>query len=230
MYFGNQKCSFKDPISKKLYNGLSWNHITCKLEIGEINYFNATTVGTGFLGRPFTDRQAYLVNPDENLYVLKTKSVIKSVSPQKGSVLGGTYLTITGSYLNSETAFIEISGTQCLITGFESKDKVDSKLICMTMPKPDSYTLIGDSGISVIEDNTFTSSQFLQTAVPSIDAKIYKIDGTTYRSNYGSKTVWMKGYFTPLKTSKYKFNLVVNSNFIFYMSKNENPLEKEVLI
>lgn len=85
----------------------------CKLSGYEVNVFNGSILVSEQFGRSLTSRDAYLISPDEKFYNFRSFAQIADVSPSVGSELGGTLITINGSFFFHEDTFpaqIEIGG------------------------------------------------------------------------------------------------------------------------
>jgi hypothetical protein len=86
----------------------------------------------------------------------------------------------------------------------------------------------GGRGINLIVDNILTSVNNLLSAQPSPSAQISYLNKASYydESVASAKTVWMKGFFYPEKSSNYLFTLVSNSSAILFLSEDETAAKK----
>ncbi|CAF0710276.1 unnamed protein product [Brachionus calyciflorus] len=235
VYFGGQICNLIDPVTNNLYGEVTQNRITCKLEGSEINVFNASMLVSEQYGRSLTSRDAFFVSPDERIYNFQSYPELSNVSPQTGSVLGETYLTLIGSYFyhdQSLPAQIEIGGTKCEVVSYEPNNRIDSKLVCKTSAQPArSNEYPGGRGITLIRDNILTSDANLQTATPSVNSVISELRNASFIDNQTvDVTVWLKGFFVPQKSSNYEFNFQTNAPGILFLSVDQTSLNKLVLI
>jgi hypothetical protein len=91
-------------------------------------------------------------------------------------------------------------------------------LVCQTTAKPnDGVDFYGGRGITAYIDQVYTSS--LSSATPSATAAVYQLDSASYAQNgTGPQTIWMKGFFTPARSSRYSFNVQTNGQAVLYLS------------
>lgn len=85
----------------------------CKLENTEVGVFNSSLLVSSQYGRSLTSSSSYFVTPDEKIYNYQSYAEISSLNTNTGSVLGGTVLSIEGSYFFSDVnlpAVIQIGG------------------------------------------------------------------------------------------------------------------------
>jgi len=101
---------------------------------------------------------------DDRVYNFQTYGLIESISPQNGSVNGGSLIKIRGKYLvdsRSPPTEIDISGSPCLVVDSNGADPSKSEITCVTSPRPaDSaadITVIeypGNRGVNLIMDTS----------------------------------------------------------------------------
>ena len=250
-----------DPVTNELYDNITTNALKCKLDSTEINVYNTSMLVSEEYGRSQTSRSAYLITPDEKIYnfqtypgfilhlylkynfiwnflfkkksIYKNKIEIKNITPQVGSVLGGTHLSLFGSYFYSDDnlpAQIDIAGTPCQVLSYEKNNYVDSKLVCKTSAKPTNLNdYYGGRGISLIRDNVLTSFNNFGSASPSGSAVQSQLNSANFvDSQTVDVTVWLKGFFAPKKSSNYEFNLKTNAPAILYLSDDATSSRKAV--
>ena len=104
----------------------------------------------------------YYVTSNDIVYNYFSYAVIDSISPQQGSVNGGTLITITGKYLKnsySTPVYIDISGSPCKVISFDNVNPINSILRCETIqPTVNSIPMYyGGRGVALYKENTFTS-------------------------------------------------------------------------
>lgn len=229
IYFGGQICNLIDPTTNDLYQNVTQNELVCRFEGKEINYFNSTILVSEEFGRSKIVPQNFFVSPDEQIYNFNSYPVIKSISHSSGSVLGGTQMTIKGSYFYSDEylpAKIDISGVPCKVLSFEKNNYVDSELVCETPIMPDTQSqFYGNRGINIVSDDVLTSYANLKTAVPGATANFSISSFANYTTTDSvAKTVWISGYLQPAKTSLYEFSVVTNGVAEVYL--NVDPTNK----
>ena len=83
----------------------------------------------------------------------------------------------------------------------------------------------GNRGITLIIDDFLAEN--LANAVPSKKAVYSQINmASYYASNNSPKTIWLKGFLVPLKTSKYEFDIESYSNAVLFISKDASAAKK----
>jgi hypothetical protein len=99
-------------------------------------------------------------------------------------------------------------------------------LVCETSSKLNEATdFYGGRGMTVYVDKVYTSS--LSSATPSTDATVYQLDSASYTENGTSaQTIWMKGFFTPARSSSYSFNIQTNGQALLYLSSDATSANK----
>ncbi len=146
-------------------------------------------------------------------------SEIDSISPNVGSMAGGTLITIKGKYFyTSDTvpATITIAGQPCNVVSFDMSNQQQTMLVCRTGPAvsvtSDNY---GNRGITIIKEYVFFNANSLATAQPSASAQNTTSNAALFQGFTSSPlTVWFEGYIYPRKSSNYEFSLVTNTNAV----------------
>ena len=97
------------------------------------------------------------------------------MSPQTGSTVGGTHVTISGLYFYNDVnvpAQIEIGGYLCQLNSFDMTNLPATKLVCESPPisTNNANEYYGNRGLNLIRDNVFTSLANLATTIPSASA------------------------------------------------------------
>ena len=231
VYVGGQQCQLIDPKTSELFQDVTRKHMKCRLDKPEIGYFRATMLVTNEYGRSKNGDQMSYVSPDENIYNFQTYAQVDSVSPQVGSTLGGTKVTIIGKYLYTDDnvpAKIEIAGQPCKVVEFNMESFQETKIVCETSPKVSvTNTNYGNRGINLIKDNVATNFNDLATAVPSQSASTDVIDKASLLDNGKTdQTIWMKGFLYPRKNSSYEFSVATNGLAKLFISTDATPSNK----
>ena len=102
-----------------------------------------------------------------------------------------------------------------------------ASIICQTSSNENTIQseYIGNRGITAIIDNVYTAN--LQNAIPSNNATYSEINMASYQTAVtGAYTVWLKGFLTPGKTSKYEFEIVSTGTSILYISTDSLSANK----
>ncbi len=131
-------------------------------------------------------------------------------------------ITVTGKYLytdNNVPAVISIGGQPCKVVSFNIRDKVNSEIVCQNSAVPSNLVsdFYGNRGITLIRENILTNVDNLAQATPSENAITSKISQASYQDiNKVDVTIWMQGYFNPMKTSDYEISIQTNGNAVLY--------------
>lgn len=231
VYVGGQQCQLIDPTTNELFQNVHRSHMKCRLDKPEIGYFRASMLVTNEYGRSKNlDKMSY-VSPDENVYNFQTYAQVDSVSPQTGSILGGTKVTVIGKYLYTDDnvpAKIEIAGQPCNVVEFNTTSFQETRIVCETSPKVSvTTTNYGNRGLNLIKDNVAVSFNDLEHAVPSASAS----SGVVYKASLIEKgnsdqTIWMKGFLYPRKNSSYEFSIATNGFAKLFISTDDKPGNK----
>ena len=152
---------------------------------------------------------------------------IDSVSPQIGSTVGGTYLTIKGKYFFDSSdvpSTIKVGDQPCKVVSFDMTNLPDTVLVCQTSSAPASSTeYYGNRGVTVFRDNVYTSLSNMATSVPSAQAVKSIMSDTNYTDTQTvDVTIWLKGFISPQKDSLYEFNIVTNGEAVLYISSDSS--------
>ena len=123
-----------------------------------------------------------------------------------------------------------LKGQPCSISSFTSNSNTGNSTIVCQVPAVGTaqQDYSGNRGITLIEDSGITtSSSNLATAQPSANAQYSEISMASYfASSSGSRTVWLKGFLAPGKTSQYKLSLVTNGVAELYLSTDSTSANK----
>lgn len=176
-----------NSTSNELFQEVTSNFIRCQVENVEVGYFRASMLVSNQYGRALTSLAISYVSPDENVYNFQTyaginfniltnlnqryfeiqysHSEIDSVSPQTGSVEGGTKITIIGKNLyhdDNVPAEIEIAGRPCRVVDFDMTDLMATRIVCESSPSaPTTNENHGNRGITLITENVATATNDL---------------------------------------------------------------------
>ena len=118
----------------------------------------------------------------------------------------------------------------CPIISFNSNSNSSISTIVCQVPStgPAKPEYVGNRGITLIEDGgLYTSSANLSTAQPSSNAQYSELTMASYTaSSSGARTIWLKGFLAPGKTSQYKLSLVTNGAAELYLSTDSTSANK----
>ncbi len=186
LFVGSQQCQLINTTSNELFQEVTQNLIKCQFQKNEVGYHRASMLVSNEFGRALTSKSLAYISPDQHIYnfqayagkvffklhisvlVFQKKNYfleITSISPQTGSVEGGTRITIVGKYLYHDAnvpAQIDIAGSPCNVVDFDMSDVLATKIVCETSPSvvapTDNY---GNRGIILITQNVVTSASNL---------------------------------------------------------------------
>lgn len=235
IYFNGQICNLINPATNLFYQNLTTSTLLCRLEGHEVNMYNATVLVSEQYGRSLASPSIFYISADEQIYNFESYAEIFHVNNQTGSVNGGLKLSITGNHFYTDEkirAEIKIGNEECKLIGFNQNNFYDSNLECETPAYPGfnkSY-FYGGRGVNLIIDSVETAFDNLLSQIPSISA----VESITNKMSVSFElsnpvTVWLKGYFAPLKSGSYDFTINTNGYAIVYLSLSEDPSEKSIV-
>lgn len=113
---------------------------------------------------------------------------------------------------------------------FDGTDLLNSKLFCqMPASQTTKNEYIGNRGINLIRDNKYTTYSSLSSAIPSTNAISSWLDEARFNDNQTvDVTIWLNGFFTPLKTSIYLFSILTNGPALLYLSNDTTSANKVI--
>ena len=231
IYFSGQLCNLIDPNTFLLYQNLTRNTLVCKLEGQEVNMFNASVLVSEEFGRSLASSSIFYISADEKIHNFESYAQIDHINYQNGSINGGQKLTITGNYFYSDEflkADIKIGNEKCQVTDFKSNNFYDSTLECQVPAYNSDYdnkdNFFGGRGINVFIDKKNTNFDDLFLSSPSMLAKNYIAQNMSVSlNNTDPVTVWFKGFFAPLRSGSYDFQINTNGFAKVYLSTTESP-------
>lgn len=237
IYFNGQLCNLINPETNLVYQNLTTDTLLCKLEGHEINVYNATVLVSEEYGRSLASSSIFYVSADEQIYNFESYAQINQINYQNGSINGGLKLTITGNHFYSDEsvkAEIKIGDEQCELINFTPNNYFDSTLECK-VPADPVYNVrnyfYGGRGVNVIVDNKLTSFDNLMIDQPSLSAVEYVAKNMSVSLNQADPaTVWLKGYFAPLRSGSYDFPIDIDAGYAkVYLSLTQNPDDKTIV-
>ncbi|KXZ47884.1 hypothetical protein GPECTOR_32g497 [Gonium pectorale] len=122
--------------------GFTTDGATAQSGVGTAGSANVTVVFEGSLrgGQPVVQRSAYRTAADGTPYMFQTYAEVTAVSPSRGSLAGGTLVTISGrgfptlSLRQNDSVVVTIAGAPCRVVS-----STYSQLVCETGPRPATY-------------------------------------------------------------------------------------------
>ncbi|XP_071946075.1 fibrocystin-L-like [Antedon mediterranea] len=216
----------------KASNG--WGSFYCKPNSTVVDSKKVSFLVTSEYGHSYTYTDALTVSYTRDIYLFQLYTDVTSVSPNTGSLAGGTILTIEGNYFggNIEQVDVKVGGVAC-----EVLEVTDTVIKCRTGPQPANQTTYpGNRGMfrevwnktSVHADfsnanfSTTTSDYFSEIIDEFSSPEVPSFGETDY---YYTRYT---GYFVAPYTGE--FRLLVDSDdqsqLLFSMSENPDNLTK----
>uniref|UniRef100_A0A8D0SJH6 Fibrocystin-L n=1 Tax=Sus scrofa TaxID=9823 RepID=A0A8D0SJH6_PIG len=149
VYTGGMPCELLIPQSDDLY-GLKLDHpngdmgsMVCKTTGTYIGHHNVSFILDSDYGRSFPEKMAYFVSSLNKISMFQTYAEVTTISPSRGSIQGGTMLTISGRFFD-QTDFpvrVLIGGQDCDVLNV-----TENSICCKTPPKPDILRTVYPGG------------------------------------------------------------------------------------
>ncbi|XP_004640150.1 fibrocystin-L [Octodon degus] len=149
VYAGGMPCELLKPQSDDLY-GLKLDHangdlgsMICKVTGTYIGHHNVSFILDSDYGRSFPQKMTYFVSSLNTISMFQTFAEVTTISPSKGSIQGGTMLTITGRFFDQTDlpASVLVGGQPCDILKV-----TESSICCKTPPRPDILKTVYPGG------------------------------------------------------------------------------------
>ncbi|XP_066121905.1 fibrocystin-L [Saccopteryx bilineata] len=139
VYIGGMPCELLMPQSDNLY-GLKLDHpsgdmgsMMCKTTGTYVGHHNVSFILDSDYGRSFPEKMTYFVSSLNKITMFQTYAEVTTISPSRGSIQGGTMLTITGRFFD-QTDFpvrVLVGGKACDVLNV-----TENNIYCKTSPKP----------------------------------------------------------------------------------------------
>ncbi|KAM4694436.1 fibrocystin [Discoglossus pictus] len=198
-------CSLVNKDTKSLYpiqveNG--YGKLQCRVEG---NYIGSQNISFSVFnkGKSTVDKEAWLVNAKQELFMFQTHSEIFSVTPDCGSKAGGTDITIVGHFFHVP-AQVSIAGVPCKISHVSP-----NVIMCTTGPNSDRQTTPhpGNRGLlferwngSTTMDGRDLEAGYKALWVPNGSSRLDTIFGFNH-----SFSARLSGFFVAPETNNYTF-------------------------
>ncbi|XP_077992871.1 fibrocystin-L-like [Glandiceps talaboti] len=229
-YLDNQECSLIDEDTDDVYGitltSNEYGNFYCMPTGTTIGSQNVTFLIDNY-GRSWSLPAALHVSAYNKLYLYQTHAEIYDVYPTTGSIEGGTYLTISGDYFDTD-AEVYVGGVPCTIDNVTM-----TEITCWTGAKSTSQALYpGQRGMlwEMWADTTPSSLSDIQS---------YDSSTANYRSEivreahapdveiYDSYASRLSGYFLAPVNSDYTFYLMADDKAELYLSTTEHESDKQ---
>ncbi|XP_036904303.1 fibrocystin-L isoform X2 [Sturnira hondurensis] len=149
VYIGGMPCELLVPQSDKLY-GLKLDHpsadmgsMICKTTGTYIGHHNVSFILDSDYGRSFPQKMAYFVSSLNKISMFQTYAEVTLISPSRGSIRGGTLLTIHGRFFDQTDSPVRVlvGGQACDVLNV-----TENSICCRTSPKPDILRTLHPGG------------------------------------------------------------------------------------
>lgn len=174
----------------------------------------------GEYGKALMDTEILRVSRNNKIYALQTYAEITSITPDRGSNSGSTYLTISGRNFDPKTTKVTIAGEECEIV-----DINDDQIICKTPPKPDSLPskFPGNRGLKVefwdnVNKNFANLDDIRNMTNPT--STNWTDQAYHYLKNKNNYVTRMTGFFVPPEDTEYVLKAMGDDLVKVYLSKN----------
>ncbi|CAL8298854.1 unnamed protein product [Lota lota] len=122
-YAGGMPCELLKPNSDELYQlqldseSSWWGRMSCRITGTYVGHHNLSYIIDADFGRSLADKSLYKISAEDKLAMFQTYAEVTGVSPSKGSVLGGTQVTIRGRYFDQtdRPAVVLVGGQPCRV-------------------------------------------------------------------------------------------------------------------
>ncbi|CAF3954248.1 unnamed protein product [Rotaria sp. Silwood2] len=230
IYLGGHLCNVINPVTGDIYANVNNTYLKCNFEGTEVGIFNLSMLVTNEYGRSLVNSNLYRVSATGDLYTFQSYAVISNVTPNQGSIEGGTNLAIYGNYFSDSQQYllvVKIGNEYCTIL------TVNQTIIQCKTPKIPTVTqnqYQGGRGLHIFRDLGVINQINLSSTnppYPSINASQTWTDDALYMSNSSlSETVWLIGFIRVPKSNNFTFILDTNGAAALFLSTNDNPANK----
>ncbi|XP_068189914.1 fibrocystin-L-like [Antennarius striatus] len=238
VYAAGMPCELLKPQSDELYQlkldseSSHWGYISCKMTGTFIGNQNVSYIIEGGYGRSLPEKRTFRV-VNRSITMFQTYAEVTGVSPSKGSVMGGTLLTVHGHFLGDQTneaARVLVKGLPC-----EIQNVSDDRITCRTAKnnmKNDSQTCYPGGRGLMTEIYNNTRPQNLE------DIFNYNENTTGYMKMWTGSlpqvfpdemdffTSRTRGFFVPTETTNYTMYIRCDDRCLLYLSNSSRPEDK----
>ncbi|CAF3091006.1 unnamed protein product [Rotaria socialis] len=227
VYMGGHLCNVINPVTNTYYSNVTDNNLKCSFEGNEIGIFNVSMLVTEQYGRSSISPNLYRVSAAGNLYTFQSYAVISSVSPNTGSLQGGTTLTINGENFCNNAQYpvvVNVGGQPCTVLNASL-----TTIQCQTPVAPVNIAsqYHGGRGVYIFRQSGAIAQGTLAASsppYPSVGATQTWSDDAMYVSQSSSdEAVWLIGFLRIPKAANFTFTLQTNGNGALFLSSNDSP-------
>nr|XP_054765681.1 fibrocystin-L-like [Lytechinus pictus] len=202
----------------------SWVYVSCFPETNVPGSFPLVVQVSRYHGNADAELNTYMVDGQGKRYHYQQYPVITSISPQSGSLAGGTLVSIIGDgFLQVDSVLV--GGEPCDVATSKAKE-----ITCYTRPAPEGADLNpGGRGLLLEYWVNQTSLQSLDVFSWNTSDAAYVKKGiiggglTTEEPNDQKFYSRLTGYFVPPRTGEYTFYVRGDDYVHLWLSNNSNP-------
>ncbi|XP_036949440.1 PKHD1 like 1, tandem duplicate 1 isoform X2 [Acanthopagrus latus] len=234
-FMGGMPCELLKPESDELYNlqldneMSRWGYMSCKMSGTYVGHQNWTYILDADYGRSLAEKKLFRVSSLNKLSMFQTFAEVTGVSPSKGSIMGGTLVTIHGRFFDQtdRPARALIGGLPCAIQSVS-----DDKIVCRTAKhEMNSMTVYpGGRGLKMEVWNV-TRPRYLTDILSYNESKPgYWAQWVDTMPHYFSMrdqfSTRSRGFFVPPASGNYTFYLQCDDRCDLYLSNSSRPEDK----
>ncbi|XP_038580507.1 PKHD1 like 1, tandem duplicate 1 [Micropterus salmoides] len=233
-YMGGMPCELLKPESDELYNlrldsiYSTWGYMSCKMTGTYVGHHNLTYILDNDFGRSLADKKLFRVSASGKLSMFQTFAEVTGVSPSRGSIMGGTLLTVQGRFFDEtdHPARVLVGGLPC-----EIQSVSDDRIMCRTAMQEMNNNMTGYPGGRGLKMEVWnnTNPRYLT------DIRSYKTSTNGYWTqwidsmpqvfavpfNYFSSRY--RGFFVPPASTNYTIYLQCDDRCDLYLSNSSRP-------
>ncbi|XP_053794338.1 fibrocystin [Vidua chalybeata] len=219
-------CSFADRRAGSSYpvqvkDGLGT--LQCRVEGNHIGYHNVS-FSVFNKGKSAVHKGAWLISAKQELFLYQTHPEIFSVFPARGSLAGGTDLTVTGDFFE-EPVQVTAAGVPCTVKHVSPRE-----IRCTTEPVGEGRRLgapqPGNRGLLFevwddASDLTEAGPGYRWQFVPNASSPVRFLSGA--EKSFSSR---LRGFFVAPQTNNYTFWIQADGQASLYLSLSQDPKQK----
>nr|XP_045000409.1 fibrocystin-L [Jaculus jaculus] len=238
VYIGGMPCELLVPQSDDLY-GLKLDHpngdmgfMVCKITGTYIGHHNVSFILDSDYGRSFPEKMAYFVSSLHKISMFQTYAEVTRISPSKGSVQGGTTLTISGRFFDQTDLPVRVlvGGQACDVLNV-----TEHTIFCKTPPKPQILKTVypGGRGLKLEVWNTSRPARLEEILEYSEHTLGYLgaswVDSASYvwPVEQDSFVARFSGFLVAPDSDVYRFYIKGDDCYAIYFSQTGHPEDKE---
>ncbi|NXD22137.1 PKHD1 protein, partial [Spelaeornis formosus] len=218
-------CSFADRRAGSIYpvqvkDGLGT--LQCRVEGNHIGSHNVSfTVFNK--GKSAVHKGAWLISAKLELFLYQTHPEIFSVLPARGSLAGGTDLTVTGDFFE-EPVQVTAAGVPCKVKHVSPRE-----IRCTTEPVGQGRKLGSHPGNRGLLFEVWDDASDLTEAGPGYRWQFVPNASSPVRFLSGAKKSFssrLRGFFVAPQTNNYTFWIQADGQASLYLSLSQDPKQK----